>query len=87
MFTILSGTLAQIFRPDAMPFQDHLTEIYGSIYRVSGYLGVCCLSKITIGSLTSILQEQVLVVSDLDALHHIVVKHVDIFDTADWFLE
>lgn len=32
-------------------------------------------------------QEQILVVSDIDALYHIVVKHVEIFDTVDWFIE
>ena len=33
-----------------------------------------------------LLQEQILVISDVGALHHVVVKHVDIFDTADYFL-
>ncbi|KZV75347.1 cytochrome P450 [Peniophora sp. CONT] len=68
--SLLSGNFPQMFRPDATPYQDHLTATYGSLYRLNGFLG-----------------EQVLVTSDIDALHHIVVKHVDVFDTADWFLE
>ncbi|KZV71438.1 cytochrome P450 [Peniophora sp. CONT] len=43
----------------------------------------------TYGSLFRIngyLGEQILVTSDLETLHHIVVKHVDIFDTAKYFL-
>ncbi|KZV60392.1 cytochrome P450 [Peniophora sp. CONT] len=41
----------------------------------------------TVFKINGYLGAQVLVVSDLDALHHIVVKHVDVFDSVDYFLK
>ncbi|KZV64850.1 cytochrome P450 [Peniophora sp. CONT] len=37
--------------------------------------------------LNGYLGDQIIVTSDVKALHHVVVKHVDIFDSARWFLE
>ena len=37
-------------------------------------------------NLNILVQEHMLVTSDLDALHHVIVKHVDIFDSAEFFL-
>lgn len=33
------------------------------------------------------LQDHMLVTSDVKALYEIVIKHVDVFDTAEYFLE
>ncbi|VDB88479.1 unnamed protein product [Peniophora sp. CBMAI 1063] len=68
--SIISGNFTQVFRTDAIPYQDRLFEEYGSLFRINGYLG-----------------SQVLMTSDLDALHHIIVKHVDVFDSVDYFLK
>ncbi|VDC02059.1 unnamed protein product [Peniophora sp. CBMAI 1063] len=67
--SFITGNFPQIFRPEGIPFQDHLFSTYGSLFRINGYLG-----------------EHMLVTSDLDALHHVIVKHVDIFDSAEYFL-
>lgn len=38
-------------------------------------------------NLTLYMQAQVLVTSDVDAMYHVIVKHVDIFDSVDYFRE
>ncbi|KZV63341.1 cytochrome P450 [Peniophora sp. CONT] len=68
--SMLSGHFAQFFTPHAMPYQDHVMNTYGRLFKLNGYFG-----------------DQILVTSDVKALYEIVVKHVDIFDSAEYFLE